>query len=151
MSLWISAFEAIAHPGTTDVELSYVKSIIEKVPWRSPRLKYANYIMVTKKSKRKKANNRKVILPIQVYSRVYNTRNMYLHGTPLPPNQLEFKTRKTWNPLKFQVPALYRCSILSELSHNGFGSYPKVEYPDIYEGILFRKPEEFHNGEVHFA
>jgi hypothetical protein len=141
LSLWVSAFETLAHPGIGKVTFSHVSSMIKDVPWQSLRLRRKTYTSVGQEKKPQKPNAR-VTLPVQVYSRLYCSRNRYAHGNPLPAGRYEFVHRKSWGNLWFQVPALYRCVLCHLLATNAAAACPNSS--DIlartYEDALLKQP-----------
>jgi len=120
MCLWVSAFEIIAYHYKTgaDVNSNDVSSLIQSIPWQNSRLRKTNRVGVYGKSNKLKRKS-KTTLPVQIYRRLYHTRNMYLHGNPIPKNNYEFKTRKNWGNLFFQVPVLFRCVLMHLLKTKG--------------------------------
>ena len=152
VSLWVPAFEILANPLKQDVSYKDVEKLINKIPWHRSELIKRNYKQVDYKYG-KRAKYKRVSLPNQIYSRLRYVRNLILHGSPIDAVLLEPKRRKKWSPLIVQAPALYRCLLLSMLSNNGFGEYPKpdasmdgiwknMNYIRYYEEILFKAPKE---------
>jgi len=138
LSLWVGAFETLAHPLNGAVEFNHVSDILKSVPWLKSSLKVkANRPIYSLKAKPKK--NDKTTLPVQIFGRLFNTRNMYLHGNPLPKNGFEFKTCKNWNPLFYQIPALYRSVVLSEIIKKIGSKYPIGPFTISCENILSKK------------
>jgi hypothetical protein len=136
--LWVSAFEIIAYhyKRGADVGFHDVSSLIQSTPWQSHNLRKKNYTGVYGKSNKPKTKA-KTMLPVQIYGRLYHTRNMYLHGNPIPKNSYEFKTRKKWGNLFFQVPALFRCVLMYLLKTKG--CVPATQYTWLqndYERVL---------------
>lgn len=140
LSLWVSAFEIIAYhyKRNRNVGFSDVSSLIKKVPWKSNKLRQKNRVRITEKFSKSKTKER-TTLPVQIYGRLYFTRNMYLHGNPIPENKFEFKTRRGWGNLYFQVPALFRCVLMHLLKTNSCA--PESQYPFLqkdYERVLLK-------------
>ena len=119
VSLWVSAFEILANPYKKNVNFKYVRTLIKQVPWKNARLRRKNYTAIAYKGK--------TTLPVQIYGRLYYTRNMYLHGNIIPKGSFEFRRRKNWGNLLFQVPVLFRCVLIHLLQTNGFT--PESQYP----------------------
>lgn len=131
ISLWVSAFEILANPYTKDVHFKDVSTLIKQVPWENAKLRRKNYTAI--------AYNGKTTLPVQIYGRLYHTRNMYLHGNIIPKGSFEFRRRKRWGNLLFQVPVLFRCVLMYLLQTNGFT--PESQYPYLqrtYERVLLK-------------
>jgi hypothetical protein len=134
----VSAFESLAHPEFQDVTFSDVSAIIKSVPWASKRLRRTAYVAVGTKVARKYTT-----LPVQTYGRLFQTRNNYLHGGQFPKRQYEYQQRKSRIPLQFQVPALYRCVLLNELTSKSFGTYDGIAYGREYEDLLAKKASDY--------
>lgn len=135
MSLWVSAFETLANHHSTDVKFSDVSAIIKAVPWRDKKLRIRNHASPTQQGK-------KTSLPVQIYGRLYRTRNAYIHGNVLRKGEYEFHKRKGWGNLFFQVPALYRCVLIHILNSKNFGSpIRNSQEHDLYEKVLLSKEQ----------
>jgi len=129
LSLWVSAFETLAHPLTGDVGIGNVRTFVEAVPWHGKRVRLKRYAFDYRSAHRRTgvafpAGWSRVSKPVRVYGRLYRARNLMLHGEELPPMGLEPEGRKGWGPLDLQAAALYRCVLLHQLSLDGFGTYP---------------------------
>lgn len=139
-SLWVSAFETIAHPGNRDVRFSDVSSLIKTVRWQDRRLCSSTRARVAKDFGAKRTAKKRTTLPVQVYGRLYCTRNMYLHGSPIPRGKYEFVSRKGWGNLHFQVPALYRCVLLDLMLRSGVPAPASVHSEQrTYERALLKR------------
>jgi len=135
MGLWVSAFEILANPHTTRVEFSDVSAMIKAVPWRHRKLRLKNRAAVGTQGK-------KTTLPVQVYGRLYRTRNAYMHGNRMHRGEYEFAKRKGWGNLFFQAPALYRCVMMNALNSRGFGKSLTVSQEHaLYERVLLSKDD----------
>jgi hypothetical protein len=133
MSLWVSAFETLANPHSTDVKFSDVSAIIKAVPWKDQKLRIQNRSSPTQRGK-------KTSLPVQIYGRLYRTRCAYIHGNALRKGDYEFHKRKSWGNLFFHVPALYRCVLMHILNLKGFGvPIQNTQEHDLYEKVLLSK------------
>jgi len=131
MGLWVSAFEILANPQSVGVKFKHVSAMIKSVPWRDKKLRLKNRASVGAKE------GDKTTLPVQIYGRLYQTRNDYMHGNVIGKGAYELRKRKGWGNLFFQVPALYRCVIMHALNSKGFGELLKnsQEHP-LYERVL---------------
>ena len=135
MSLWVSTFEILANPHGTDVKFSDVSAIIKAVPWRDKKLRIRNHASPTQRGKQ-------TTLPVQIYGRLYRTRNTYIHGNILRKGEYEFHKRKEWGNLFFQVPALYRCVLMHRLNLQGIGSLiQNTQEHDLYDKVLLSKEQ----------
>ncbi len=134
ISLWVSAFEILANPHGAKVHFSDVSTMIKAVPWRNRRLRVKNVTAVGAK------RGEKTTLPVQIYGRLYRTRNAYMHGVAMRKGEYEFRRRKGWGNLFFQAPSLYRCVLMNTLNSRGFGeSLAHSQEHDLYERVLLSK------------
>lgn len=128
LALWVSAFETLAHPGKGHVSFSHVSDMIKAVPWCLPRLTYRKFKAIdVRKSGYSRTPIGLTTLPVQVYGRLFRTRNRYLHGDNLPKGKIEQGRKSYWGNLGTQVPLLYRSVVLSalfEMGHHEFASRP---------------------------
>ncbi|MBN2129158.1 MAG: hypothetical protein JW741_06660 [Sedimentisphaerales bacterium] len=141
-TLWVAAFERLAHPGNRNVRFSDVSSLIKDVSWLDQRLRKRNRGSVDDnfaKKKRGKSIRPKTTLPVQVYGRLYFNRNKYAHGAPIPDGRYEYVSRKGWGRLVFQVPALYRCVLEHLLASKGIRKNELCEGQCVYEAVLLRR------------
>ena len=137
MSLWVSAFEILANPHIENVRFSDVSAIIKAVAWRDRRLRVKNRAAVGAKK------GKKTTLPVQIYGRLYQTRNAYMHGNALRKGEYEFHRRRKWGNLFFQTPALYRCVLMHTLNSRGFGELLiHSQEHDLYEQVLLSKNDK---------
>jgi hypothetical protein len=119
ISLWVSAFEILSHPRVEGASLLTVYRIFEGVHYydRSVgRRQYAAYISERVKNKRKKAGLKRARhpLPCWIYGKLYQARNHFLHGNPIPRNVLNPKGTKTG--LFWLAPPLYRLALTGFLN-----------------------------------
>lgn len=134
MSLWVSAFEILANPHNVKVGFSDVSAMIKAVPWRDKKLRVKKVAAVGSKK------GKKATLPVQIYGRLYQTRNVYMHGDAMRKGEYEFHRRRGRGNLFFQAPALYRCILMHSLNSNGFGaSLANSQEHDLYEKVLLFK------------
>lgn len=136
LSLWVSVFETLAHPGTQKVGFCHVATVIKSVPWATERLRRRRYRPIDKRQ------CSLTTLPVQIYGRLYKARNHYLHGDSLPENGIELCRRKSWGQLSVQVPLLFRSIVLHLLCKHGYGTFPmKPDWSVIFGGES--PPDEF--------
>jgi hypothetical protein len=134
MSLWVSAFEILANPHNTNVGFSDVSAMIKDVPWKDKKLRFKKFAAVGSHK------GYKATLPVQIYDRLYRTRNAYMHGNKMRKGEYEFHKRKGWGNLFFQIPALYRCVLMQLLNSNGFGELlVNSQEHKLYEKLLLSK------------
>lgn len=132
--LWVSAYEILANPHVADVKFSDVSVMIKSVPWREKKLRIKNRMAVGA------VKRKKTTLPVQIYGRLYKTRNDYIHGNVIHKATYESCSRKGWGSLFFQAPALYRCALMHILNKEGFGgSIENSQEHEYYEKVLLKK------------
>lgn len=133
-ALWVSAFEILANPHNAGVRFKDISEMIKSVPWKDKKLRVKNRAAVGA------FKGKKTTLPVQIYGRLYQTRNAYMHGNAISKGQYEFRKRKKWGKLFFQAPALYRCVIMHYLNSRGFGKLLTASQEHIlYEQVLISK------------
>lgn len=133
-ALWVSAFEILANSHTARVGYKDVNKMIRSVPWKNKKLRVKNRAGVGP------LKGKKTTLPVQIYGRLYQTRNAYIHGNAMRKGEYEFRKRKGWGNLFFQAPALYRCVLMCELNSNGFGELlTRSNEHALYEQVLLSK------------
>jgi hypothetical protein len=135
MSMWVSAFEVLANPyNDAGVHFTDVSAMIKAVPWMDKKLRLKKYAAVGSHK------GHKATLPVQIYDRLYRTRNAYMHGNKMRKGEYEFHKRKGWGNLFFQIPALYRCDLMQLLNSNGFGEFlVNSQEQKLYEKVLLSK------------
>lgn len=110
LALWVSAFEILGHPGGSGkADLLKVYDLLEKAPYESRKvseLAHAAY-----HNRRQPAPDRN--LACWLYGEIYQARNDFLHGNPLPPDRLLIKA--TGRHLLNYAPPLYRVALSAAL------------------------------------
>jgi hypothetical protein len=119
VSLWVSALEILLHPRVEKASLLTVYRLFEGVYYRDRKVgrrQYAAYIPRQEKAKRKSERLKaaRYPLPCWVYGKLYQARNHFLHGNPIPKNALSPKGTK--NGLFWLAPSLYRFALTGFLS-----------------------------------
>jgi hypothetical protein len=114
ISLWVSAFEILSHPRIERASVFTVYRLFEAVHYcdRSVgRRQYAAYISRPERAKLKKARLKsgRHPLPCWIYGKLYQARNNFLHGNPIPKRALSPKGTK--NGLFWLAPSLYRLAL----------------------------------------
>jgi hypothetical protein len=111
VSLWVSAFEILAHPKVGKSGLQLVYSLLEKSPWHDKKLHYRKYRPYNPKQPQKSAPLRS--LPCWLYGEIYQARNDFLHGNPIRQNRLH--VRGSGRSLFQYSPMLYRMALAAFL------------------------------------
>jgi hypothetical protein len=112
-SLWVSAFEILAHPGPTKkVKASTVIDLLGEYDWIDKEIDNRECQIFFKK----KMNN--VNLVQKLYKELYDTRNDYLHGNPTKMSRLfPFKTsNKETAPITQFAPLIFKIALLCFLN-----------------------------------
>jgi hypothetical protein len=134
VSLWVSAFEILAHPKTSLSNVGLVYSLLERAAWQNNDLVRRRYraFMTKNKAKQKSAPLRS--LPCWLYGEIYHARNDFLHGNPIRENRL--RAKKTGRAL-FPYPAmLYRMALAAFLPLPGTLTVPPVSDQKAYDTYI---------------
>ncbi|AMX94200.1 MULTISPECIES: hypothetical protein [Mesorhizobium] len=104
LSLWISAFEILVHPGPGgEANRAKVFALIERGEWEREAVREKVHdVRLSKKSVVRKA------FPSYLYALAYQARNNFLHGEPVGREHLVLPSGQ---PVGFLVSALYRNAI----------------------------------------
>ena len=119
ISLWVSAFEILSHPRIVRADLFTVYRLFQGMhscDRKVSRRQYAAFIRERAKAKRQKAGLKPVrySLPCWIYGKLYQARNHFLHGNPIPKKALSPNGKK--NGLFWLAPSLYRLALTGFLS-----------------------------------
>lgn len=108
ISLWISAFEILVHPGGDGkANLGKVFALLERVPWIDKKCGYRWFETgINEKSVRRN-------LACWIYKKLYRCRNNFLHGNPVKISNL--KIRESGRSLASFAATLYRLGLTSFL------------------------------------
>jgi len=107
-SLWVSAFEILAHPRTDKVGLKQVLERLGEYPWKVSR-------SMPKRYQLKSRNGPKGNISQKLYCEIYDTRNDFLHGNPISSARLHpFKDTSVPTIIRF-APLLYKLALLVHL------------------------------------
>ena len=110
ISLWVSAFEILVHPGGNDrVNCDKVVEQIEKTGWESEAMKELAYEVYDFKSKTMK----KRTLASWIYRQIYDCRNNFLHGNPVDDDDIRLPGTQ-WTVFEYAAP-LYRLALAAFL------------------------------------
>ncbi|MEO8211225.1 MAG: hypothetical protein ABI840_11760 [bacterium] len=104
ISLWISAFEILAHPINGDVKVKHVKELLNLYSHYSDELKTNNLLN-------------------KLYVKLYDSRNDFLHGNDIPKGILKLfcnKENNHHNYINNVAPVLYRIALYSRLEQLKF-------------------------------
>jgi hypothetical protein len=108
ISLWVSAFEILAHPGEGQSGLLKVYELLERTTWHSIACREARHPCMAPAHARKPR-----ILPCAIYSRLNTARNDYLHGNKVSDFQLVIMPSRRF--LLDYAPVLYRMALAAFL------------------------------------
>jgi hypothetical protein len=110
ISLWVSAFEILAHPKNEDVNKTIVFELLRKARWNQPDLLH-KYFRIRIGKKRRMS----VTLAERLYNGLYEARNAFLHGNAIHVDHWRYKGRKMKTALGNVAPVLYRTALMSYL------------------------------------
>lgn len=124
-SLWVTAFEVLAHPGGPgDVKPEHVRELIKSIPWPDRSLRRRSRVPVVGAGRR--IPDGRAIPPVQIYGRLYAARCAYLHGEPdLDDARRHLSDGRRGRP-EAQAAILYRFVLLKVLADAGLYSFPQV-------------------------
>jgi len=110
LALWVSAFEILAHPGGDGkADLLKVYALLEKAPYEIRKVSDAQYGAYDNRNKQAAPRN----LACWLYGEIYQARNDFLHGNPLPPDRLLIKA--SHRHLLSYAPPLFRVALSATL------------------------------------
>jgi len=107
-ALWVSAFEILAHPKTSDTGFMQVYALLEKAKWNSSH--HATAIHSCYQGRKSRSLR---ILPCWIYGELNHARNDFLHGNPVGSARLI--TKRSRRGLFFYACPLYRMALTSFL------------------------------------
>jgi hypothetical protein len=83
VALWVSAFEILAHPGSSDVGFKQVYQLLERVSWNLSECMDPIYDPYGSKGDQQKRT-----LPVWLYGELNRARNDFLHGNKITDDRL---------------------------------------------------------------
>ena len=106
LGMWVSAFEILAHPGPgKKVNLSVVVDLLERNDWAHPKARKKFEIEYRRKP-------REVSIASRLYYEIYQARNSFMHGNPLPDGIL---SSEEGSPLFHFAPLVFRIALATYL------------------------------------
>jgi hypothetical protein len=109
IALWVSAFEILSHPRTSNANLGTVLNLLDSANWLDSNLR-STRCRITHQGRSKSVNWIQ-----KFYKELYDARNSFLHGNPVSPGRL-FPKNKSGGPTLLHVaPLLYRTALNSVL------------------------------------
>jgi len=109
VSLWISAFEILAHPKIGKSGLVPVYDLLDKAPWHDKKLQHKRYRAFISAIKARQRGAPLRSLPCWLYGELYHARNDFLHGNPISKHRLHVKA--SGRSLFQYPPMLYRMAL----------------------------------------
>jgi hypothetical protein len=128
IALWVSAFEILAHPGTTNVGYRQVYHLLEKTTWNLTECKEVIYEPYGNKPGQPKRG-----LPVWLYGELNRARNDFLHGNPIDGSRLIVAPAK--QALHLYAPPLFRMALTAFLDLKQ-GRRPPSKGETDYEAFL---------------
>jgi hypothetical protein len=111
LSLWVSAFEILAHPKNGSVNLQSVLSLLDNSFLSKELLKRLYTVDFHKKSHR-------VNLVQKLYCQIYNARNCYIHGNPVKTKDVTPWGKTNRHPLYTFAPLIFEVALISRTDIN---------------------------------
>jgi len=108
IALWVSAFEILAHPGSSNSGFQQVYQLLEKATWNLSDCNqpiYEPYGYRTEQPKR--------LLPVWLYGELNRARNDFLHGNAITGSRLIVSPGK--RPLHLYAAPLFRMALTAFL------------------------------------
>jgi hypothetical protein len=133
VSLWVSAFEILAHPRTGTSGLFQVYNLLNNAPWHDTKLTYRKFRAYKAKQK--------TTLPCWLYGELYHARNDFLHGNPIRQNRLHVRGSK--RSLFQYSPMLYRMALAAFLTVRTNLKAPATTNTKAYSDYVTRYFEVF--------
>ena len=141
LSLWVSAFEILAHPENESVNLPGVLSLLDN-SFLSKELKKRLYT-VTFRDKSCRVN-----LVQKLYDQIYCARNSYIHGNAVKLRDITCWGKTTRLPLYMFAPLIYEVALITRTDINYYNN-DKVYNQLVLERALLKskttKPKSIWN------
>ncbi len=109
IALWVSAFEILSHPRTSNANLVTVLNLLGAADWLDPKLKLTR-CRITYRGSTRSANWIQ-----KFYKELYGSRNAFLHGNPVSPGRLFPKMMSGGPTLLHVAPLIYRVALGASL------------------------------------
>jgi hypothetical protein len=111
IGLWVSAFEALFHPGNRNVDKRQAQKALRTAQWTSKEFTHLRYTAFHRGQKFRAS------LPEKLYDQLYAARNDFMHGnrTKLRSKVWRFKGKQV--PLEFVTPCLFAAALRAKLNH----------------------------------
>jgi hypothetical protein len=123
IALWVSAFEILSHPRTSNANLGTVLDLLSKADWLNSTLKAAKFQVEYPKK-----TFRAINWAQRFYHELYRARNDFLHGNRVAAGRL-FPDRRSGGPtLLHCAPLLFRAA-LSGVIPRKIRNAKKVDLP----------------------
>jgi hypothetical protein len=123
ISLWVSAFEILVHPESSDSGIKQVYHLLEQIDWRTQACKEITYICYEGRNRKSKAAPRN--LACWIYGEINHARIDYLHGNRLKADRLI--VQPSGKNLFNYVPPLYGLLVSAFLGFNYYGPFKPRE------------------------
>lgn len=143
LSLWVSAFEILAHPKNGSVNLRSVLSLLDNSFLSKELMKRLYTVDFRNKSHR-------VNLVQKLYYQIYNARNSYIHGNPVKMQDVTPWGKTDRHPLYVFAPLIFKVALISRTDINYYlDDNDKFFNQMLIEGALLRskskKPKSIWN------
>ena len=111
LSLWVSAFEILAHPKKETVNLPSVLSLLDNSFLSKELTKRLYTVALRNKSCR-------VNLVQKLYYQIYNARNSYIHGNTVKMKDITSWGKTTRHPLYVFAPLIFKIALITRTDIN---------------------------------
>jgi hypothetical protein len=143
LALWVSAFEALCHPGNRDVNKRDVQDMLRRAPFGRSGLTATRYTV------RYRRQTFRATLPEAQYDDLYAARNRFLHGSPFTRHDLHYRRSTRYLPLIDIAPVLYSAALIGFLQGRVAGGpdvdpvAPRGQDVGAYVAAYIRRREGF--------
>lgn len=111
IGLWVSAFEALFHPGRGNVDKALVQEGLRKARWTDKDFTRFRYLVWQRKKRVR------VTLPEKFYDQLYAARNDFMHGNRLRIRSKVWRFKRKSFLLEFVAPCLFAAALRARLRY----------------------------------
>lgn len=142
VALWVSAFEILVHPKTSQANMRIVCDLLDKVRWQAKGAGNRRY-----KALRQKTDiAMRYPMAIWIYTKLYRARNDFIHGNPISAKQMLLPKSKL--PItRFAAPS-YRLALTSFLQLAWHQAMPKAERPEELGKFISDRMSFYHGQQI---
>jgi hypothetical protein len=130
ISLWVSAFEILVHPGDRDSNLKEAYGVFDRVDWLMADCRANTYAAYAGRGRNAALKAPKRNLACWVYGELFHARNDFLHGNAISDTRLVVAA--SGRSLFGYAPPLYRLALSGFLGLTFHGLAPSSENAEAY-------------------